>query len=146
MKTSMVAALLVTLSLAGWAQDKAAPPQPAMNMDHGMDKTPQQPGAAGARPGGPASPSQADIEKMQQQMNEIARTTDPKQRLKLMQEHMRAMEANMKAMRAMGNASPKGGGDMQKRQDMMERRMDMMQDMMEQMMQRDKAMQPMGHM
>ena len=103
---------------------------------------------------------QANMAKMQRQMDAIATTTDPKERQKLMQTHMQTMQENMKAMREMGGSGMKGGSapmamgnrasmpkpDMQMRQDMAEKRMDMMQEMMDQMMQREKAMMPMGGM
>ena len=93
-------------------------------------------------------------------MDKIRKTTDPKERQKLMQEHMQAMQENMKMMRGMGGPMMTGGGehgsmmmgskkdgmtegDMMKRHGMMENRMDMMQMMMEQMMQRDQMMQQM---
>lgn len=136
---------------------------PAMNMDMG------RPAQGAAAPGAPAmqmdgdkqgAQTQANMAKMQQQMDRISTTKDPKERQKLLQEHMVTMQENMKAMRAMGNSMHKGGSapmtmgnrgsmpndDMQKRQEMGEKRMDMMQEMMNQMMQRDKAMAPMGHM
>ena len=120
-------------------QEPSAPAKPAMNMD--TDKE--------------SAKTQANMEKMQQQMDKIATTTDPKDRQKLMQEHMQTMQENMKTMRGMGGPKMKGGmmmgdkgsmsnSDMQKRQDMSDTRMDMMQKMMEQMMQRDKASKPMG--
>ena len=83
-------------------------------------------------------------------MDKIRKTTDPKERQKLMQEHMQAMQANMEMMRGMGGPMMMGGqkggamgGDPKQRQEMMEKRMDMMQMMMEQMMQRDQMMQSM---
>ena len=160
MKTSILAgAIIAALSVPiASAQDKPAPAKPAMNMD--MGKAPQAPSA----PTAPAmtmdtdkesAKTQANMEKMQQQMDKIASTTDPKDRQKLMQEHMQTMQENMKTMRGMGSPKMKGGmmmgdkgsmpnSDMQTRQDRSDTRMDMMQEMMEQMMQRDKASKPMG--
>ncbi|KWT91628.1 hypothetical protein APY03_3239 [Variovorax sp. WDL1] len=129
------------------AQEKPAPATPAMSMD--MEKQGPQ--------------MQANMEKMQQQMEKIGTTTDPKNRQKLMQEHMQTMQETMKMMRGMGSPTMKGGGDpggmamgdkkasmqdgdMKKRQEMTDTRMDMMQMMMEQMMKRDEAMKPMPHM
>lgn len=41
---------------------------------------------------------QADMVMLQQQMDKIFATTDPKERQKLLQEHMQTMQENMKAM------------------------------------------------
>ena len=143
---AIVAALSVPIASA---QDKPAPAKPAMNMDMG------KPAPGPAAPTMPAmnvetdkqsAQTQANMEKMQQQMDKIATTTDPKERQKLMQGHMQTMQENMKAMRDMGNKGSMPNSDMQKRQGMTDKRMDMMQEMMNQMMQRDKAMKPMGDM
>ena len=168
MKTSILAAAIIaalSVPIAS-AQDKSAPAKPAMNMDMGK---------AAPEPSSPATPAtkadtdkqsaniRANMDRMRQQMDTIATTTDPKERKKLMETHMQTMQENMKMMRDMGSPKMKDGGergamamgnkkgsmpnsDMQKRHDMMDTRMDMMQEMMEQMMQRDKAMKPMGHM
>jgi hypothetical protein len=144
MKTSILISAIVACALS--APIASAQDKPGMNMD--MDKDKQM------------APMQENIKKMQHQMDMIATTTDPKERQKLMQEHMQTMQENMKAMRSMGGPTMKGGGmamddkkgggmmggDVKKRQDGMEKRMDMMQMMMEQMMQRDPAAKPMGHM
>ena len=147
MKTSIlisaIAASVMAAPVAS-AQNMAAPASSAMSMD--ADKQNSQ--------------MQENIKKMQHQMDMIATTTDPKERQKLMQEHMQTMQETMKAMRSMGGPTMKGGGmamgdkkgggmmggDVKARQDGMEKRMDMMQMMMEQMMQRDPAAKPMGHM
>ena len=147
MKNSLLISTFVACALSApiaSAQEKPAPASPAMSMD--TDKQNSQ--------------MQENIKKMQHQMDMIATTTDPKERQKLMQEHMQTMQENMKAMRSMGGPMMKGGGmamgdkkgggmmggDVKTRQDGMEKRMDMMQMMMEQMMQRDPAAKPMGHM
>ena len=144
MKTSILISAIAACALsasAAFAQDKSAPAKPAMGMD--MDKHMTQ--------------MQEKMKTMQGQMDNIRKTTDPKERQKLMQAHMQAMQENMKAMRGMGGPMMKGGaehggmsmgdkkggmaeGDMMKRHEMMEKRMDMMQMMMEQMMQHDQAM------
>ena len=97
---------------------------------------------------------------MQAQMDNIRKTSDPKERQKLMQAHMQAMQENMKMMHGMVGPMMMGGnqqggmmmgakkdgmmdGDMMKRHEMMEKRVDMMQMMMDQMMQRDQMMQQM---
>ena len=102
MKTSILAAAIIaalSVSMAS-AQDK-----PAMNMDMGK---------AAQKPSAPAKPAmnmdtdkqgaktQANMEKMQQQMDKIAATTEPKERQKLMHEHMQTMQESMKSMGGMG--------------------------------------------
>ena len=148
MKTSILISAIAACALSApiaFAQQTPAPAKPAMSMD---DK--QTP------------PSQENMKLMQQQMDKIATTTDPKERQKLMQAHMQTMQENMKSMRSMGGPMMKGGmgmgggmmekkggmkdGDMNKRQEMTEKRMDMMQMMMEQMMQHDQAKDSMPHM
>ena len=111
-----------------------------MNMNMEMDKHMPQ--------------MQEKMKAMQAQMDNIRKTSDPKERQKLMQAHMQTMQENMKMMHGMGSGRPGGmmtgakkegmtDGDMMKRQEMMEKRMDMMQMMMDQMMQRDHTMQQM---
>ena len=149
MKTTLLISAIAACALsAPIAFAQTAPAKPAMS----MGDTPM-----------PAV--DANMKKMQEQMDKIGTTTDPKERQKLMQVHMQTMQENMKAMRAMGDpmkmddkkgggmmggmGAKKGGmkdGDMKDRQEMTEKRMDMMQMMMEQMMKRDQAMQPMPHM
>ena len=148
MKTTILISAIAACALSApiaFAQEKPTPAKPAMSMD---DKQ--------------AAPSQENMKLMQQQMEKIGTTTDPKERQKLMQAHMKTMQENMKAMRGMGGpmmmGDKKGGGmmggkkggmkdsDMNKRQEMTEKRMDMMQMMMEQMMQRDQAKDSMPHM
>ena len=116
MKTSILAAAIVAALSApiASAQDKPAPAKPPMNMD--MGKTAPDTSA-------PAAPAmnmekdkqdakiQAEMEKMQQQMDTIASTTDPKERQKLMQEHMKTMQENMKSMQGMGSPKMKGKGE-----------------------------------
>ena len=111
MKTSNLAAAIIaalSVSMAS-AQDK-----PAMNMD--MGKAAQEPSA----PAKPAmnmgtdkqgAKTQANMEKMQQQMDKIAATTEPKERQKLMQEHMQTLQENMKSMGGMGGPKMKGKGE-----------------------------------
>lgn len=147
MRKSIVICALVASVVAAplaLAQDKAPHTMPAMNTQADKDMAPMQ----------------DNIKKMQDQMDKIAVTSDPKEREKLMQEHMQTLQENMKAMRSMGGPMMRrdrmapsdkmgagtSGGDMKMRQEKMEKRMDMMQMMMEQMMQRDAAAKPMGHM
>lgn len=116
MKTSILAAAIVaafSIPIAS-AQDKPAPAKPAMNMDMGK---------AAPEPAAPAAPAmnmdkdkqgaktEPDMEKMQQQMDKIASTTDPKERQKLMQEHMKTMQESMKSMQGMGSPKMKGKGE-----------------------------------
>ena len=99
-----------------------------------------------AKPGatGGGMPMMANMKAMQAQMARIRSTTDPKEREKLMQEHMKSMQDNMAKMRGMGGGMMGGmaskGGDETKHHAMMEQRMDMMQMMMEQMLEHQKAM------
>ena len=147
MKTSILIPAIVACALSApivSAQDKHAHDKPATSTD--SDKHMGQ--------------MQEKMKAMQAQMDTIHKTTDPKERQKLMQAHMQAMQENMKAMRGMGGQMMKGAGDhsgmkmddkkggmkegdMMKHHAMMENRVDMMQMMMEQMMQRDQMMQSM---
>lgn len=105
--------------------------------------------------------SQAQMKKMIAQMDKIRQTRDPKERQRLMQEHLQTMHEGAQAMRGTGGGmmmnmmdcpmmGDKGStqgcpmmgastGKMEpgKRMDMMEKRMDMMQMMMEQMIERE---------
>lgn len=102
---------------------------------------------------------------MHTQMEQILKSKDPKEREKLMQEHMQSMREHMNMMHdtggcmmmdPMGRAdqgdstrSERGGmgcgmmmeSDPKHREQLLEGRMDMMQMMMEQMMQHQEAMQ-----
>jgi hypothetical protein len=136
--TIVVAALMAP---GLYAQDtKPTPSKPAMDMNMDMDKHMPQ--------------MQEKMKAMQAQMDNIRKTSDPKERQKLMQAHMQAMQENMKMMHGMRSGQPGGmmmgarkdgmkEGDMMKHHEMMEKRMDMMQVMMDQMMQRDHMMQSM---
>lgn len=101
-----------------------------------------------APPAGDQAGMQQRMQKMQAQMDRIQKTTDPKERQKLLDEHYRTMMENMQAMRGMGGPMMMGmhgdakgmsmkGGDPAARSAQMEQRMDMMQMMMEHMMQRE---------
>lgn len=99
----------------------------------------------------------ARMKAMQVQMDKIRQTRDPKEREKLLAEHMKSMEEGMRLMRGMGGGMMGGigdgrmtsggammggkGGGAQSPQ-MMENRMDMMQMMMDQMMEHMQMMQP----
>ncbi len=142
MKITSLAAAIVVCALSSpvvSAQDNTAPTAPAMGMDNNV----------------PMTQMQENMKVMQQQIEKIQSTTDPKVRQKLMQEHMQTMQKNMQTMRGMGgpmmmaSGQPGGmamggnekmaGGHMMQHHAMMEKRMDMMQMMMEQMMQHDQA-------
>lgn len=108
------------------------------------------------------SQMEQNMKDLQLQMDKIHRTSDPKERQRLMDAHMQAMQDHMKKMRDMGGPMMKGGmhdrmmmggknggvtnDDVAKMQEMMNTRMDMMQMMMEQMMQHDQAMEAMPDM
>ena len=140
MKRSILFVALTIAALAAptaFAQDtRPAPAKPTMGMDKDQH----------------AAPMQEKMKEMQGQMDKIRQTTDPKERQKLMQEHMQAMQATMQMMRGMGGSMMMSGkkhgmtdGDMMNRHEMTEKRMDMMQMMMEQMIQRDQATESMPH-
>ena len=95
---------------------------------------------------------QANTKRMQSQLEQMAKSKDPNQRQKLLQEHMQTMQENMIAGKSMmggmmdcpmmkggmmgpgmqGGMGMSGSDDMMaKRMDMMEKRMDMMQMMLE---------------
>lgn len=155
--TSVIVACALSAPIA-LAQEQSTPAKPAMQMDMGKP--------AQGKPASAGMTMDMDMQKhmaaMQAMMDRIHKTTDPKERQKLMQEHMQAMQETMTAMRGMGGPMMKGdapsegmmggmqGGmkhgdttddSMEKRQEMMEDRMDMMQMMMDQMMQSDQVMQ-----
>ncbi len=146
MKISLLTAAIVFCALSSpvvSAQDNTAPTAPAMGMDNNV----------------PMTQMQENMKVMQQQMEKIQATTDPKVRQKLMQEHMQTMQKNMQTMRGMGGPMMMGGGQsggmgmggckntaadgMQKCGEMLEQRMDMMQMMMEQMMQHNQMIDSM---
>ena len=93
---------------------------------------------------------QQGMKKMHDQMDRIRKTTDPKERQKLLDEHFQTMMENMKAMRGMGGSMMMGGdqkggpmaGQAGGRAGAMEHRMDMMQMMMDHMMQREQMRMP----
>ena len=88
-------------------------------------------------PAKPAAGMPADMKRMQEQMAQIRASTDPKERQRLMGEHMKTLQESMGRMGGM-----MGGGkamDPGQRMQMMERRMDMMQMMMQQMMEHESA-------
>jgi len=152
MKTAILTTLIVACAATAAplsAADKPASNNQAPGMTMGMDKQMAQ--------------MQGNMKTMQQQMDKLRATTDPKAKQKLMQEHMQTMQDHMTMMRGMGGPIMQGGGqpggmggmagmsgmgskkdaasgDMAQRHDMMVQRMDMLQMMMEQMMQHDQMM------
>lgn len=84
--------------------------------------------------------------KMQQQMQQVMRTQDPKERERLLNEHMQAMQQQMKMMGGMMSGGTmmcgdQGTGGMPSEKRMpMDQCMGMMHKMMEQMLQHMQAM------
>ena len=159
MKTSTLVAAIVAGALSApiaSAQEKTPPAKPTMNMDMGKpapEKSAPAKPAMGMDMDKQMPQMQEKMKAMQAQMDKIHKTTDPKEREKLLKEHLLAMQDGMKSMRGMGGpmmmGDKKGGmkeGDKMKRDDMTEKRMDMMQMMMEQMLQRDQVMEAKPHM
>jgi len=103
--------------------------------------------AVKAGPAGMAAvPTEADtnMKKMQAQMAAIGKTTDPKERAKLLDEHMQSMQSMMQEMKKSGGGMMKGEGGMPmqgKEAGGGMGMMPMMQMMMDQMMQHQKAME-----
>lgn len=124
MASSVVLALSLALPMA-YADDRHHP----QNAESGKQTTaPQGKGTAGMD----------RMQEMRKTMDRLHATTDPKERERLMQEHMDQMEGMMNDMhgtmgKGMGSAQ---SGD---HQQSLEKRMDMMQGMMEQMMGHMKA-------
>jgi hypothetical protein len=76
------------------------------------------------------------MKRMHEQMNQIYATSDPKERARLLDEHMNTMQESMPMMRGMKEGSGMGGAQ---GMDAMGRRMDMMEQMMQQMVEHQKA-------
>lgn len=145
MKTMILFTAIAACALSGpiaSAQDKAVPATPTMAMGANHQMTQMQ----------------ANITEMQAQMARIRTTTDPKERQKLMQEHLQTMQASMNMMRgmmtgpmmtncahaggmAMGGGQNMSSADMTQHQQMMEQRANMMQSMITQMQEHQEAMQ-----
>ena len=125
MRRTPIAVALLAVALA--AQPLAAAAQAKMQ-GHG-----EQP-AAGMQMDPKFDQQMAErLKSMQAQMGEIRQSADPKEREKLLAEHMSTMQEGLNMMRGMG------GG--QRGADMMQGRMDMMQAMMDQMLEHQKMMQ-----
>ena len=133
MKTSILVSAIVACALSApvvSAQEKSVSAKPVMSTD--VEQL--------------ISGMHENVEKMQQQMEKLRMTTDPKERRKLMQEHIQDMQEIMDTMHGMGG--PIMGCDqrvsmakgrhkdeapdyMMKHHEMMEKRMDMMQKLMD---------------
>ena len=132
----LIAACIALLAPLAYADDA-----------HHPDES-KKPAAAKPAPKAAAKPAvamdtskmQEQMQRVQEQMTKIRSSSDPKERQRLMGEHMKSMGEGMGMMRGMmGGAT--GGGTGSGRMDMMERRMDMMQMMMQQMMEHEQARQ-----
>ena len=140
-------ALFATLMLSALAM------QPVLAVDaHHPD---QKAGAAAPTADQTIQKMQANTKRMQSQLEQMAKSKDPAQRQKLLQEHMQTMQENMMAGKSMmdcpmmkdgmmgggmgmgmmggkGGMGTSGGDDMMaRRMEMMEKRMDMMQMMIQ---------------
>jgi hypothetical protein len=133
----LLSALLVTgLSVVQAAVDEHAAHHPAADGKVATD-TATTPAAA-------PTDTMTNMKKMQGQMSAIRATKDPKERAKLMDEHMKTMQNTMQMMQQEKDCMMMGDGGMNR--GMMKDGesaggMSMMQGMMEQMMQHQKAMQ-----
>ena len=78
------------------------------------------------------------MKSMQAQMDRIHQNSDPKEREKLLAEHMKSMQEGMQMMRGMGGGRHGAAGH---GAEMMQGRMGMMQMMMDQMLEHQKMMQ-----
>ena len=87
----------------------------------------------------PAGKMPEMMTRMHEQMSQIQATADPKERERLMQEHMKTMHESMPMMQGMKEGAGPGGAQ---RMDAMSRRMDMMEQMMQQMLEHQKAREP----
>jgi hypothetical protein len=142
-------ALFATLMLSALAM------QPVLAVDaHHPD---QKAGAAAPAADQTIEKMQANTKRMQSQLEQMAKSKDPDQRQKLLQEHMQTMQENMMAGKSlmggmmdcpmmrdgmmgggMGMMGGKGGMGMSGGDDMMARRLEMMEkrmDMMQMMLQ-----------
>ena len=134
MKTSILAAAIVAGALSApvvSAQEKESAPVNAV-MSTDVEQL--------------ISRMQENMEAMRQQMEKHRTTTDPKERRKLMHEHIQTMQENMKTMHAMGGPpmgcdqrvgiakgrhKDEAPDDMMKHHEMMEKRMDLLQILMD---------------
>jgi len=131
-------AALLSLLVAGFSAVHAAPDEHAAHHPAADSKA-----ATDTPPAAPAG-AMANMKTMQEQMSAIRAAKDPKQRAKLMDEHMRTMQSTMQMMQQdkgcmmMGKEGMAGGA---MKDGESGGGMSMMQMMMDQMMQHQKAMQ-----
>ena len=84
----------------------------------------------------PAGDMPEMMSRMHDQMMKIHATSDPKERARLMDEHMKTMQEAMPMMQGMKEGAGMGSAQ---RMDAMGRRMDRMEQMMQQMLEHQKA-------
>ncbi len=99
----------------------------------------QQPQAVPSKAGG-MDGMHANMKRMQEQMAQMRSASDPKERERLVNEHMKTMQDSMSMMHGMMAGGRSMGA--QERMENMEKRMDMMQMMMQHMMEHEAAPQP----
>jgi hypothetical protein len=130
--------IVVALSLSSLAAIAFA--DDAHHPDEKAQPAPPQAAPKAPRDAMEMSSMQANMKRMQEQMAQIRASSDPKERERLMDEHMKTMQESMSKMHSMMS----GGKAMDSRQrlELLERHMDMMQIMMQQMMEHDAAGHP----
>jgi chaperonin cofactor prefoldin len=91
---------------------------------------------------------QAQMKKMQEQMNRIQATAETKERQKLMQAQLQTMRESLKLLSEptvgpslAGMSDAQATNELKKRHDLLERRMHVLQLMMDHMIQREQIMQ-----
>lgn len=128
-------------------EQKAAPPKTApasKPVQKGAAAAPRPDQAPSPQAGGMPPGAMDNMSKMQQQMQKLMRTQDPRERERLLKEHMQAMQQQMKMMDGMmgGMGGDKGASGMSPEKRMpMDQCMGMMHKMMEQMLLHMEAMQ-----
>ena len=145
LKTALIAAACLAVSAPVLAVDEHHPDEPkkpaaTKPAAKALAKPP-----AGAKPGAAMmdmGKMQEQMKQMQAQMEKIRATSDPKERQRLLAEHMKAMHEGMGMMQGMMGGGMGMGMGPGPRADAMEKRMDMMQMMMQQMMEHEQAEQP----
>ena len=144
-RTSTVATLLAATLMSGCT---ATPSTEDEHAGHHPEATATSGAAVGNTAPAAMAAMQAEMgvnmKKMQEQMAVLHKTTDPKERARLLDEHMQTMKAMMQGMQkgSGGMMMGEGGMPMQRKEagsDM--GMMPMMQMMMDQMMQHQKAME-----
>jgi chaperonin cofactor prefoldin len=91
---------------------------------------------------------QAQMKKMQEQMNRIQATADTKERQRLMQDQLQTMRESLKLLSESSGGPSLGGmsdaqaaNELKKRHDLLERRMHVLQLMMDHLIQREQILQ-----